>query len=135
MSTPTYRPGERLQIILDVEVIAPPDESGTYLLKAGALELDLPLGDPAFNAEIHRAMPADGIPKPCEIWADAHGAELWAVYVAEDEVHLIDYLGYNRHWRHVHADPETGPIRLVRPAPGKPGPACTTPAPMTAGQS
>jgi hypothetical protein len=64
---------------------------------------------------IVRSEPAEGIPKPGEIWAASNGEPLW-VHQYDNKIWLMDSLGRKWEWSWLHAHPEHGPLRrLWRP--------------------
>lgn len=84
--------------------------------------------DPAEPAvTVVRTIPADGQPKPGDLWRDRHGTLYAAIRptpefgpVDEADVHLKPVLGLGPYgpWVIVHADRELGPITLeYRPKP------------------
>ncbi len=75
---------------------------------------------------IDRLTPADGVPKPGQIWADADGNEMFATKgdprAGGKEIYLTGRDGKPSHWLDVHAY-KGGPITLVRDIAPEPAPA------------
>lgn len=109
----------------------------SYLDTGGVTSFQLPADGPgpkylALNLDhpavtVTRAVPADGEPKPGDLWRDRHGM-LYAALVAGGEPWAAGHEGYLfltpvladgrvGKWRDIHADPQLGPITLeYRPA-------------------
>ncbi|MFI9558830.1 hypothetical protein [Nonomuraea endophytica] len=121
--TPVYTPGERLQVVLKVDVLSAPDGSiGDYDLGlADGHTLRLPLHHPSLPLKVARLEPVGGTPRAGQIWADRTGAEWWAAQDRDSysnvTIVLRDANGRSMPWHALHTDPRLGPITLRRDIP------------------
>ena len=111
-----YQDGETLKLIVSGKVTV---ESGTPILKLGSGHL-LPLDDPKVQPwMVTFAVPADGLPRPGQIWVDNLGTEYFVQHdpASVREVRLLTATGSGwKNWKHVHQS-RLGPLRLVRDTP------------------
>ncbi|MEV0968487.1 hypothetical protein [Microtetraspora glauca] len=110
MSThPIYRDGETVRVTVTGTI------SGGEVSLAG--HTFLPLDDPNLPVTVERIDPADGTPKPGQIWADSDGSEYYVTRphsrIGRPAIYLTDVIGNTWQWRDIHAGP-SGPITLVR---------------------
>ena len=121
---PAYQPGERVRVtfegsIREVRAEDPAWNDAEVLLQPGddlvAPYIVVPLKWPGIT--INRLRPADGAPRPGQIWANRWGTELFAAdssrRTGRPEVHLHAPDGTSAYWAEVHACKD-GPITLVR---------------------
>lgn len=115
-----YVPGERLQVVLTVDVLSAPEDSiGDYDLGlADGRSLRMPLDHPGLPIPVVRLEPVGGAPTAGQIWIDRTGVEWWASKAADrySNVEIILRTGDGRSlpWHKVHASPHLGPITLLR---------------------
>lgn len=125
-----YQPGETIRATVNAQIISVLDEGprGRALLvqltmkdgstKQGRIHLDAP------GVTIEQLVPADGAPRPGQMWATTDGTEWYASHRkgCGPDIYLQAPDGRAWHWLDVHTG-EHGPITLVRPVPAKPDPA------------
>ncbi|PZG20637.1 hypothetical protein [Nonomuraea aridisoli] len=112
-----YQDGEEVRLCVTGEVKITDD--GPVLQLADGHSL--PLADPALPVDVTFVTPADGAPHPGQLWADALGGEWFAQLARGGEVWMTAADGTQERWQTLHEFADTGPIRLLRQAPGQPG--------------
>ncbi|MBP2704473.1 hypothetical protein JOL79_11670 [Microbispora sp. RL4-1S] len=116
--TPVFQPNERVRVTVDVAVHHASDGvlHGTYGTQQNLNEQLLSIVVTEPGVTVQRLAPADGEPRPGQIWADRHNTEWYASMSGSRDVWLNCWDGRSQHWRNVHTGP-TGPITLVRDVP------------------
>lgn len=123
MTERVFRDGEKVRLVVEVDVRHASNGvlHGTYGDQPDPNQrlLSVVYGEPGVT--VHRVTPADGEPKPGQVWADRHGSEWFAVDGRRTgyghEAVLVGQDGRQHRWQDLHTDDTYGPLALVRDVP------------------
>lgn len=90
----------------------------THFLGGENIVSHIPLDVPGIS--ITRKVPAGGMPKPGEIWEDAHGGRWYVIEatgVSTDPMSVVTFVSPNKHthWSPLYELLELGPMRRIWP--------------------
>ncbi|MEU8035675.1 hypothetical protein [Streptosporangium sp. NPDC049078] len=115
-----YKINERVRVLIEGAIVY--ERDGNDALAELTIALETSTGDlydvtvPLDQVTIERLVPADGKPKPGEIWRDRHGTDRFATKDSQyAEIVLQDAAGAVRRWQYVNQ--HYGPLTRVYPAP------------------
>lgn len=126
MTTLVYVEGETLHLSATVHIVSQPAPDLYVIAFADGRQTKLPLTEPDACVTVTRACPADGRPKPGQIWTDHFGAEWFACGSAEGSgPTMVSADGTSWSWQHLNAT--NGPIQRLRDVtqPQNPDAVCT----------
>lgn len=117
MTNDTYHTGELITVTFTDAVVIHAD-SNTLHIQTANDEVIISFDDS--DCRISRSLPADGEPKPGEIWTDTHG-QIWFARSRPDRKDSCDLIGADGHTQHpartslnwIDIHREAGPIRRV----------------------